>query len=321
MRPSRSLALLSALLVAGSLAAQTPAVPKPPKVTRPAVPEPPEPPAPPAPPEPPAPPADANWGQTRTEKRNERLAYGSKLWVKNRNGAIRVEGWDKEEVALVAQIRDSEQRRVDLVLSRKGADLDIEAVFPKVKTFGFFFGDIRSPRCEMSLQVPKRILAHFRTTNGSVTAQNLDGYARCEATNGAIKVRDLKGEVFAETTNGGIEARNLFARIKGGTTNGKIFLEDVLGGIQMETTNGGIVARGLDGWGEGIRLETTNGGIEVDLGKACGELVAENSNGGLDIKVPGAEVIELHKHNARIKIPGKAQRIELETSNGGIKVK
>lgn len=321
MRPSRSLALLSAVLAAGSLTAQVPTPPKPPKPPKVAVPEPPEPPSPPEPPEPPAPPLDSHWGETRTEKRNERLSFGSKLWVKNRNGGIKVIGWDKEEVALVAQIRDSEQRRVDLVLSRKGSDLDIEAVFPQVKTFGFFFGEVRSPRCEMNLQVPKRVLGHFRTTNGSVTAQNLDGYARCEATNGAIKVFEVKGEVFAETTNGGIEARNLFARIKGGTTNGKILLQDVLGGIQMETTNGGIVARNLDGWGEGIKLETTNGGIEVELGKAGGELIAENSNGGLDIKVAGGEVIELHKHNARVKIPGKSQKIELETTNGGIKVK
>ncbi|MBK8724499.1 MAG: hypothetical protein IPL96_00230 [Holophagaceae bacterium] len=321
MRPSRSLVLLSIFLVAGGLVAQVPAPPKPPRPPRTAVPEPPEPPAPPAPPEPPAPPIDSNWGETRTERRTERLSFGSKLWVKNRNGGIRVEGWEKEEVSLVAQIRDTEQRRVDLVLSRKGSDLDIEAVFPQVKTFGFFFGDIKSPRCEMTLSVPKRILGHFRTTNGSVTAQNLDGYARCEATNGAIKVFEVKGAVFAETTNGGIEARNLFARIKGGTTNGKIVLQDVLGGIQMETTNGGIVAKNLDGWGEGIKLETTNGGIEIELGKASGDLIAENSNGGLDIKVAGAEVIEIQKHNAHLKIPGKAQRIELETTNGGIKVK
>ncbi len=318
MRPTRLQPLLIALLAAGSLVAQVPAPPKPPKVT---VPEPPEPPAPPMPPEPPAPPMDGDWGQTRTEKRNERLSYGSKLWVKNRNGAIRVTGWDKEEVALVAQIRDSEQRRIDLVLSRKGADLDIEAVYPQVKTFSFFFGDLKSPRCEMSLQVPRRILAHFRTTNGTVTAQNLDGYARCETTNGAVKISDMKGEVFAETTNGGIEARNLFARIKGGTTNGKILLQDVLGGIQMETTNGQIVARNLDGWGEGIRLETTNGGIDIELGKASGEIVAETSHGGLEIKVPNAEVIEMNKHSARVKVPGKTQKIELETTNGGIKVR
>ena len=237
--------LLPLLLVGSALLAQAP----------------PPPPPPPAPPAPPAPsfgvdvPTDG-----RTETRTEPLAYGAKLWVKNRNGAIHVTGWDREQVQLTAQIRDSGKRRVELVVQHKGPDLDIEAVFQQPSwSFGFYV----SPRCEMTLQVPRRILAFFRTTNGNVSAEDLEGYARCEATNGAITVRNVRGEVRAETTNGAIDASQLFARIKGGTTNGRIILEDVAGGIQMETTNGAIRARNLDGWGEGIRLETTNGSIRV----------------------------------------------------------
>ncbi len=276
----------------------------------------------PPPPPPPAPPApmigvDVPSG-FRTERRTENLAYGAKLWVKNRNGGIRVTGWEREEVALIAQIRDSEKRRVDLVVQRKGPDLDIEAVFQQPS---WSFGVYISPRCEMTLQVPRRILGHFRTTNGNVAAENLDGYARCEATNGSILVNHIRGEVLVDTTNGPIEARNLAARIKGSTTNGRIVLEDIEGGIRLETTNGGIRAHRLDGWGEGIRLESTNGGIEVELGKASGDLVAENSNGSLEIKIPDAQVLELTKHSARVKVPGRTQVIHLETTNGSIRVR
>jgi DUF4097 and DUF4098 domain-containing protein YvlB len=124
-----------------------------------------------------------------------------------------------------------------------------------------------------------------------------------------------------DTTNGPIEARNLAARIHGSTTNGRIVLEDVLGGIRLETTNGTIKARNLDGWGEGIHLESTNGSIEVELGKASGDLMAENSNGSLEIKAPGGQVIELTKHTAHVKVPGRSQPIRLETTNGSIRVK
>ena len=246
-----------------------------------------------------------------------RLAYGSKLWVKNRNGGIRVTGWDKEEVSLTAQIRDSDKRRIELVLQRKGPDLDIEAMFQQPSwSFGLYI----SPRCEMTLQVPRRVLGYFRTTNGTVAVEHLEGYARCEATNGAILVSDLRGEVQVDTTNGPIEARNLAARIKGNTTNGRIVLDNVAGGIFLETTNGSVRARTLDGWGEGIHLESTNGSIEVELGKASGDLIAENSNGSMDIKVPGAQVIEITKHSAHVKVPGRAQSIRLETTNGSIRV-
>ena len=280
---------------------------------------PPPPPPPPAPPAPPAPTigVDVPSG-SRTEQRTEPLAQGSKLWVKNRNGAIRVTGWDKDEVALTAQIRDSEKRRVTLVVQRKGADLDIEAAFQQPS---WSFGVYISPRCELTLQVPRKLIGHFRTTNGTVSAENLEGYARCEATNGSILVSRIRGEVQVDTTNGPIEARNLVARIKGSTTNGRNVLEDVEGGIHLETTNGSIRAHRLDGWGEGIRLESTNGSIEVELGKATGDIVAENSNGSMEVKVPGAQVVEITKHSARVKVPGRSQPIRLETTNGSIRVK
>lgn len=259
-------------------------------------------------------------GNSRTETRIEKLAFGSKLWVKNRNGGIRVTGWDKEEVALTAEIRDTERRKIELVVQRKGADLDIEASFQQPR-WTFSVGFVQSPRCEMTLSVPHKLLAHFRTSNGTLSVSALDGYANCETTNGDIRIREVSGEVHAETTNGTIEAVKLRARLKGGTTNGKIILEDVEGGIKMDTTNGSIRARNLDGWNEGISLETTNGSIEVELGKASGDLWAENTNGSLEVKVPGAQVIEMKKHEARLKIPGGNQKISVSTTNGSIRIR
>lgn len=301
MKSARVSKILGVLLVGGLLAAQTP-------------------PPPPPPPEPPAPPTPPMAGNTRTETRFEKLTFGSKLWVKNRNGAIRVTGWEKEEVALTAEIRDTERRKIQLILQRKGADLDIEAFFQQPK-WTFSFGFVQSPRCEMILRVPHKLLAHFRTSNGALSITGLDGYANCETTNGDIKIREITGEVHAETTNGTIEALNLRARLKGGTTNGKIILEEVEGGIRMDTTNGSIRARNLHGWNEGITLETTNGSIDLELGKAGGELFAENTNGSLDVKVAGAQVIELKKHEAHLKVPGGNQKISVSTTNGSIRIR
>ena len=256
----------------------------------------------------------------RTETRTEQLAYGSKLWVKNRNGAIKVTGWNKEEVELTAEIRDSERRRIEVTVARQGADLEVEARFQQPAFSFFLFGFSSSPKCDMTLNVPRRILAHFRTTNGTVTAGNLDGYTRCETTNGDIVLDNLAGEVMAESTNGAVEAHNLKARIKAETTNGPIDLENVDGGVKAETTNGHIKARNLDGWGEGISLESTNGYLEVELGRAGGDLEAELTNGSIDLRLPGAQLIEVTKRHAHVKVPGKNQKIKLETTNGDIRV-
>jgi DUF4097 and DUF4098 domain-containing protein YvlB len=147
------------------------------------------------------------------------------------------------------------------------------------------------------------------------------GYVRCETINGDINLGAIAGEVLAETTNGNVEARGLHARISGGTANGRIVLEDVDGQVKMETTNGFITARNLDGWGEGISLASTNGAIELELGRATGDLLAENAHGSIRVRVANAQVLELGKHRVRVRIPGRTQKIVLGTTNGSIQVR
>ena len=262
------------------------------------------------------------WGAPsglRVETRMARLAYGSKLWVRNRNGAIKVTGWAKEEVLLTALVRDSGKRRIDLVLTRLGDDLDIEAHYQQ-PALSFSFGFVSSPRCEMTLSVPYKLLAHFRTTNGAIAVTNLAGYARCETTNGDITLCKLSGEAVAETSNGSVEARELKARLKGGTSNGGIRLQDVEGMVKLETTNGEIQARNLDGWGEGINLSTVDGTIAVRLGEAKGNLEARTVDGAIHASNPGLVLDESRKNVLKGHIPGRVQRIRLKTVDGRIQI-
>jgi len=258
--------------------------------------------------------------ETRTETRVESLASGAIVRVRNRNGDIHVSGWDREEVALAAEIRDSSSRRVDLTVQRDGADLDIEAQFqqPLLRLPLVYAA---SPKCRMVLSVPRRVLGYFRTTNGSLAATGLEGYVRCETTNGDISLGAIAGEVSAETANGNVEARELHARIRGGTGNGRVLLEDVDGQVRMYATNGSIQARNLEGWAEGISLECTNGPIDLTLGRATGDLLAVTSNGTIRIQLGGLQPLEREPHRVHLRIPGRNQKILLTTTNGNIQVR
>ena len=256
----------------------------------------------------------------RTETRVESLAFGAILRVRNRNGDIHVSGWDREEVALSAEIRDAPSRRVDLVIQHSGADLDIEAQFQQpLLSLPLVYA--ASPKCRMVLSVPRRLLGYFRTTNGALAATGLEGYVRCETTNGDIALGAIAGEVSAETSNGNVEARELHARIKGGTGNGRIVLEDVDGQVRMYATNGSIEARNLEGWAEGISLECTNGSIDLTLGRATGDLLAATSNGTVRLQLPGLQPLERGPHRVHLVIPGRNQKIVLATTNGNIQVR
>lgn len=255
----------------------------------------------------------------RIETRTESLAAGSKLWVRNRNGAIVVTGWDREEVALSAEIRDSDQRRIELAVRRIAAGLAVEAEMQQ-SMVPLPSGLAHSPRCRLVLNVPSRLLGQFRTTNGPISVASVQGYVRCETTNGDIDLSDIAGEAMAETTNGDVNARQMHARLKGGTENGRILLEDVDGRVQMATGNGQIQARNLEGWGEGIQLECANGPIDLELGRATGDIVAASASGTIRIKVAGARVLEQERHRVHARVPGSAQTILLATTTGNITV-
>lgn len=292
-------------LMVGGLAAQVP---------------PPPPPVPPVEPRPwstVVPPRGSGW---RVETLVEPLASGGRLLVRNRNGSIRVEGWDRDEVRLHAEIRDSERRRVQLAMQRRGQDLEVDAQFQQA-SWSFSFGLVATPLCEMTLQVPRKLMGYFVTKNGSVLLRNAEGYVRMEAANGDIRVRDFAGEVWADTSNGDIEARRLRARLRCSTTGGLLWLEDVEGGIQGRTVSGFIKARRLDGWGEGISLSTVSGGMDVELGRAGGEFVARSTHGSVDVKLPGLHSAEGDGHQVKVRLPGRPQKIVLESTSGRIRVR
>jgi hypothetical protein len=259
-------------------------------------------------------------GITRILIRSEKMAPGSRIWVKNRNGDVRVMGWEKEEMYLMAEIRDTDRRRIELSILPKEGGLEIETLFQE-PFWSFNWGVVLSPRCEMTIFIPKQASAYFRTTNGSLHVSYLDGYARCETTNGDVRVSDVTGEVHMGTRNGALEAKDLGARLKAVTENGLVTLTNVSGGIFAETINGSILARNLNGWGEGITLGTTNGSIDISLGDATGEITAESVEGSLELRIPEAKVLETSKHSAHLKVPGKAQKISLRTTNGTITVR
>lgn len=255
----------------------------------------------------------------RTEHKTFRLAAGSSLMVKTANSPVTVKGWDKEEVALEAEIYDTEARPVKVETRETAGRLEVEAVFPQ-GDWGWNLG--RGPSCAFRLTVPRRIEAEVRTSNAPLTASDLNGRLVFRTSNAPMSLTSLGGDVEARTSNAPFTARQVSGDLRGSTSNASLKLEAVTGGVDFSTSNGSVSATGLDGQGRGIRLATSNGGMTVDLGKAGGELVAHTSrHEKISFHRSGAEQVEIDKGTVRAKLPGSTQRIELKTSNGGIEIR
>lgn len=256
----------------------------------------------------------------RTENKSFKLASGASLTVKTANSPITVKGWDREEVALQAEIFDTEDRPVKVETRESAGRLEIEAVFTNAAGWSWNMG--RGPSCAFTLSVPRRLEAELRTSNAPLTVSNLNGKLLFRTSNAPMNLTSLGGDVEARTSNAPLVAREVAGDLRGSTSNAPLRLENVTGGLDCTTSNASVDAKGLDGQGKGIRLQTSNGSMAVDLGKAAGELTARTSrHDSISFHRSGAELVEIDKGQMRAKLPGSSQRIELKTSNGGIEIR
>lgn len=234
-----------------------------------------------------------------TETRTVPLAAGSSLKVKNVNGFIRVEAWDREEVLFTGEFKPSSRdEQVKVVIEPGKGSLEIRGEYPKHNGWGSY----RGPQCQMTLKVPRRVAPTLDSVNGEVTLSGTQGAA------------------VLTTVNGGIRAIALEDSLKATTVNGGITLEGVRGGLSLQTVNGGIKGSGLDGQGKGVKAETVNGGIHLQIAGLKGRLKASTMNGGITFNAKGAEQVEVSKRRVTAVFPGGDQGIDLETVNGGITI-
>jgi len=233
-----------------------------------------------------------------TQTRTLALASGSVLKVKNVNGFIHVEAWDREEVQFTGDFKpSSKDEQVKVVIESNLHAMEIRGEYPKNTGWHWFY---RSAECDMTLKVPRRVLAKLETVNGEVTLQG------------------TLGEADISTVNGQVNASGLEDALKVVTVNGSIHLDQVKGRLSLETVNGAINGSRLDGRDRGIKAVTVNGAIHLQTAGIKGRLKAENVNGDLSFNAKGAEQVEVKKHSVTATFPGSKQGIDLETVNGSI---
>ncbi len=232
-----------------------------------------------------------------TELRTLPLVAGSTLKVKNINGFIRVEAWDRDEVQFTGEFKpSSKDEQVKVVIEAGPRSLEIRGEYPKYTGWGSYQG----PQCQMTLKVPRRVAPTLETVNGE------------------IAVSGIQGATLVNTVNGGIRASNLTDTLQANTVNGSITLDQVRGSLSLQTVNGAIKGTDLDGQGKGIKATTVNGSIQLQLAGMKGRLKATTVNGGISFNAKGADQVEVKKHRVTAVFPGSEQAIEVDTVNGAI---
>ena len=233
--------------------------------------------------------ATDTWTRTYTVEPNGRLE------IVNVNGAIDVSAatGSQVEVQIDRDARAGSDEAAREALQTVQIVEDSGGGIVKIETRTERFEGFRRRQVSSRYQVrmPPGLTASFRTENGAVTLQNLQGLITATTTNGAITGTRLSGAVTASTVNGAVQLELIAVNQAMDLTvvNGGIRLElapDVKADIVASAVNGGVTVdeklnlsaegggtRGfppsnrvtgrLNGGGPKISAQTTNGGVRI----------------------------------------------------------
>ncbi len=243
-----------------------------------------------------------------------RLKPGAVVTLRNVNGGVTFEAWDREEVRVEAvkkvkagteEAARKTMSQVQIEVNSDPKGLRIETKVPKQGSgfFDWLFNNQVNVDVTYQVHVPRRVAVDAETVNGGVTLAGTHGRVRVETTNGGIDLKDVEGDVNVSSTNGGISATRISGAVKAGTTNGAIeadllFFPDG-SDLQFETTNGGISVRLPRDARLSVDASTTNGRVDSDF------------------EVPGAQK---GKRSLQGDINGGGGKLALSTTNGSIEI-
>jgi hypothetical protein len=243
------------------------------------------------------------------------LRPGSSLELRNVNGGVTVEAWDRNEVRIEAEKKvkagSAEQAKklmdqVRIDVSPGAGGLRVETKTPKRGDNGFFdwlFGNQASANVTYRLHVPRQVAADLETVNGGIVLTGTRGKTRLATTNGGITVNGVQGDLDLGTTNGGIEVNRS------------------AGAVRAETTNGAITAELTDfPDGDDLRFTTTNGGVSLRLPRdARLSIDAGTTNGRIHTDLP-VEGGQPGKRSLKGEVNGGGGTLYIRTTNGGVEI-
>lgn len=240
------------------------------------------------------------------------LAAGGTFTLRNVNGAVTLEAWDRNEVRVEAEKQvkagsDAEakkimaQVRIDVQAAASGVRVDTKLPKHDSGPLEWLGGKEYNVNVTYHIHLPRNAVVDAGNTNGHIDLTGTHGKASLETTNGHISVTSVEGDLTLGSTNGAIEAKGVAGRVKAETTNGH---------IEVQLTR-------LPHDGD-LTLETTNGGVTVKLPKDARLSVdAETSNGRIhsDFEVAGGQS---GKHRLEGAINGGGGRLRVRTMNGSV---
>jgi DUF4097 and DUF4098 domain-containing protein YvlB len=248
--------------------------------------------------------------------------------ISNVAGDVQVNGWDRNEVHVSADLSDDEQR---LDFKTSGARTTIEVVLPRG-------GHSYQGSTDLVVQVPRNSSLVITTVSADQTIKDVRGMQRLQAVSGTIQTQLYNEDLELKNVSGEITVRGQGGKgsLRVNTVSGDMRLEDVGSEMDLTSVTGDMDVRVSEL--SKARIRTTNGDLELRAAKLTDDLRidAEGINGNLRFRLRGSLDAEFDietfngaidncfgpkPHKTRDYGPGNALHFKEGNGDGRVRIK
>lgn len=221
----------------------------------------------------------AQAAEPRSFSDHRALNANAKLSVRNLAGVIEVEGWDRAEFDLSAQLGESAEQ---IEITGSAADLQVEVKNRKVNyTYGD--GDTR-----MKLKVPAGVVLSLDGTSADIVVRGTKGALTARSVSGDVDLMVSATEVSAQTVSGDLRLEApLSKQTRLNTVSGDTDVKAATGLLSAESVSGDVQVKGTSF--TQLDLKSVSGDVGVKASFAADAKVkAESLSGDVLINAPAS---------------------------------
>jgi len=194
-----------------------------------------------------------------TFERTVALPSGGSFSLTNINGSIEIEGWNRDEVQILAKKitsgTPSDLNQVGIVIAPSAGRVSVSTRYPE--------GSGVEVNVEFHVRVPARVLLESVTTvNGSIAVHDVSGAGRIAAVNGNAVLARSGGPFSVHATNGNVSVELLALDTAAVAAADRSVTRR---GISADTVNGTVTLALPEDAGFELEARTQNGDFSSDL--------------------------------------------------------
>ncbi len=214
-------------------------------------------------------------GESRPIQEHRPLKADARVVVRNVEGLIEVQAWDKKELEITGELGPDVEK---LEITGTESSIRIEVKLPK--------GDHDvDGETTLRLRVPAGVTLEAEGVSADVRVQGLKGPVTAESVSGDVKIDVDSVKVRAGSVSGDVEVRAPSTETRVNSVSGDVTVRGVRGELRAQTVSGNLDLGAVEL--RSLEAESVSGDIDLDAGMTRdADISCETLSGEVRVTLP-----------------------------------